>query len=314
MHSAPIPPPVPPLDAEQLLAEVNRHTDAGLRLTGRAAAGEVGAGYVAWPDGRHGVLTRSGAPVSELRKTQAVLERVAAVGIPSPHYQQIVDLGEQRAIIQQRLPGSSPERVDAGLVVQLVDLVETLRGLSGTGSVAPEVNLHLTSSGPGFCVHETLSGYDARSRRLLGRIREIGRDAPPEHGDDLVHLDFHPANVLVDDAGRISGLVDWDGIGRGDRRFALVTLTFDLSFGIAHRDGYRALDPADLAPVLDGLAAAPVERVRRWWASMSLRQVDWTIRHSYPIEVIDFYLALATRGLDRLTADRPLSSSELFPA
>ena len=48
------------------------------------------------------------------------------------------------------------------------------------------------------------------ARRLLAQVRDIGRSLPgPMRGDDLVHLDFHPGNVLVDDTGDITGVIDW---------------------------------------------------------------------------------------------------------
>ena len=56
----------------------------------------------------------------------------------------------------------------------------------------------------------------------------IGRDHR-DHlaGTDAVHGDFHHENLLTRD-GRITGVIDWDGAGRGDRRFDLVTLRFGL--------------------------------------------------------------------------------------
>jgi aminoglycoside phosphotransferase (APT) family kinase protein len=125
-----------------------------------------------------------------------------------------------------------------------------------------------------------------------------------------VHLDFHPGNVLVED-GQITGLVDWDGLGRGDRRFAAVTLLFDLGHGAAFRPGYRAVDEEAVAPVLDLLADAPAVAVRRWWAHMGLRLVDWTIRHGYTEAEIDYYLGLTARGLDRLEAGRSIRWADL---
>ena len=216
-----------------------------------------------------------------------------------PRYQLVVDLGTDRAIIQQRLPGSVPSRIDDALVQQLAEVVESWADL---GHGAPELDLYLSSSGPGFCVHETLAGYDDRSRRLLQRVREIGRSAGFEQGEDLVHLDFHPANVLVVD-GRVTGVIDWDGIGHGDRRAAYVTLIFDLSFGARFRPAYDGLGDAGWTAVLARLTEAPVEPIRRWWAHLALRQVDWTIRHGYPTEVIDFYLDLGPGGLDVLEAE-----------
>ncbi len=47
-------------------------------------------------------------------------------------------------------------------------------------------------------------------------------------GDDVVHLDFHPGNLLASN-GIITGVVDWDGAARGHRAFDLVTLRFGLN-------------------------------------------------------------------------------------
>ncbi|MGW0231485.1 hypothetical protein ACWDWO_24520 [Actinopolymorpha singaporensis] len=79
--------------------------------------------------------------------------------------------------------------------------------------------------------HDLLVDYDTRTRRMLDLIREAGRDGPDElTGDDLVHPDYTPLNVLFDQAGQISGIVDWNGgVARGDRHFALVGLRADLT-------------------------------------------------------------------------------------
>jgi hypothetical protein len=305
-----IPDRVPRLDPAGLIAAVNDRTGAGLRLAGLADRGEVGAAYVEWPDGRTGVLTRSAAPVEAIERTGRLLAGAAGARLPVPTYQKIVDLGTERVIIQERLPGAPPDNVDNRLVGALLDLLERFAGM-GQGAV--DLELYLSSSGPGFCLHETLAGHDGRSRRLLDRIREIGREhraVEREPGNDLVHLDFHPANVLVD-RGRVTGVIDWDGVARADRRFALVTLSFDLSIRLRMGVECRGLDRTGVAQVVDRLASAPVDEVRRWWAHMSLRQVDWTIRHGYPGAVVDWYETIAERGLDRLAAGRPVSCRDL---
>src|SRR5581483_7339599 len=114
-----------------------------------------------------------------------------------------------------------------------------------------------------------------------------GLDADELPGDDLVHVDFHPGNVLVD-GGRISGVVDWDGAGRGDRHLDLVTLRYDLEL--------RA--PA-LAARLDGYlrARVPADVLRLCWAHMGIRLVDWAIRHDTAADV-ERWLRVAERGYD----------------
>src|SRR2546421_11976934 len=82
-----LPPPVPKLDARQLLDDVNRATGAGLRFVGQAAAGQVGAAFVRWPDGRDGVLTRGAGTIGDLRRTATTLDAARRRGLPVPRYQ-----------------------------------------------------------------------------------------------------------------------------------------------------------------------------------------------------------------------------------
>ncbi|MFF0344100.1 phosphotransferase [Kribbella sp. NPDC004875] len=269
-----VPLPVPKLDARQLLLEVNRSTGAGLEFTGHAAAGEVGAAFVRWPDGRDGVLTRGSGSLTELRRTAEVLEEARGRGLPVPEYQLLAEVPDGVGVVQERLPGRPPTTVDRALLESMITLADRFTGLAPD---LPVPSLHLLESGPGFCLHESLQRYDDRSRKLLGWVHEVGRAETTEMtGDDLVHLDFHTGNVLVDDAGTITGIVDWDGIGRGDRRFGLVTLRFD---------AHVAVPDADLAwfdEHLDRVLAPDV--LRLYWAHMSLRLVDWSIRHHTPAD------------------------------
>lgn len=282
-----VPPPVPKLDARKLLREVNRTTGAGLEFVGQAADGQVGAGFVRWPDGRDAVLTRGSGGIDELRRTAEVLAKARALGLPVPDYQLLADVGEAVGIVQERLPGRPPEQVDRKLLEAMIALVDRFAGIA---PALPAPPLYLLESGPGFCLHESLERYDDSTRRLLGWIHEVGRTEPGEMtGDDLVHLDFHTANVLVDDTGNLTGIVDWDGIGRGDRLFGLVTLRFDAHVRMPGADlGWfdelleDRLSPSDL---------------RRYWAHMTLRQVDWSIRHHTPADVM-LWLAFVDARID----------------
>ena len=102
-----------------------------------------------------------------------------------------------------------------------------------------------------------------------------------------MHGDFHHENLLIRD-GRITGVIDWDGAGRGDRRFDLVTLRFGL-----RPDNSTAGARARLDAILD---AMPDEVLRPAWAHMSLRMADWAIRHFSPADV-PYWLDLAETRL-----------------
>ena len=272
------------LDARQLLREVNQATGAGLEFLGQAAAGQVGAAFVRWPDGRDGVLTRGFGSLDDLRRTAEVLEAARRGGLPVPQYQLLADLPDGVGVVQERLPGRPPETVDRTLLESLIKLTERFTGLAPD---LPVPSMYLLDSGPGFCLHESLQRYDDRTRRLLDWIHEVGRDEPSGMiGDDLVHLDFHTGNVLTD-AGGITGIVDWDGIGRGDRLFALVTLRFD---------AHVRLPDADLT-WFDELLETTLEPavLRLYWAHMSLRLVDWSIRHHTSADTADWLDFAETR-------------------
>ncbi len=267
--------------------------DARLTLVGRAPGGQVGAAYVRWPDGRDGVLTWLPEPVraEAVRRTAEILALARASGLPVPAYDLVAELPGALAIVQERIPGRAPTRATRKVVEAMVGLVNGFTGLLAARPDVEAPDLHLRASGPGFSLHRPLELYDDRTRRLLGWVREVGAAAPARmSGPDLVHLDFHPGNVLVDGSGAITGIVDWDGIGRGDRLFGLVTLRF----AVTNMNG-GAATARWLDGVLEDMLAPDL--LRTYWAAMSMREVDWAIRHHTPADV-ERVLDLAETRMD----------------
>jgi aminoglycoside phosphotransferase (APT) family kinase protein len=179
----------------------------------------------------------------------------------------------------------------------MIGLTDRAGGLLAGRADVPAVQLYLLRSGPGFCVHQSLAQYDGRTRMLLDLVRRIGSEhATTLAGDDLVHADFRPGNVLVDRTGAITGVVGWDGAGRGDRRFDLVTLRFDMALPGADQRERSARQAAArwLDARLDDLLDPALLRV--YWAHMSLRLVDRAIRHHGPDDV-DRWLTVAAARL-----------------
>jgi aminoglycoside phosphotransferase (APT) family kinase protein len=153
----------------------------------------------------------------------------------------------------------------------MIEVNQRCRGILAGRDDLPGASLYLRADGPGYCLHEPLARYDRRTARLLAAVEEIGARVPGHlAGDDLVHFDFHPENVLADAAGTVTGVVDWDGASRGDGYLDLYTLRFDLARRAPDLGRWLAGPLRDAAP--DDVAAA-------CWAHMSLRLVDWSIRH-----------------------------------
>lgn len=269
------------IDAPRLLERIAEITGVQLVLEGPAPGGEVGAAYVRWPDGRRSVLTEGRA------RTGPLLDLARAAGVPTARYELSAHIDGARIVVQQRLPGAPPTTVDAALVHAMIALNLRLTGLLTSYPAMPPLDLYLDHDGPGFCLHDPLRDHSKRAARLLDWVHDVGAHPPDLDGTDLVHLDYHPGNVLVS-SGRISGVIDWDGAGRGDRRLDLVTLRFDLGWRAPHLTG----------PVDERLDAVEPDRLRAFWAHMSLRQVDWSIRH-HDDATVDRWLTIAESGMRR---------------
>jgi phosphotransferase family enzyme len=287
----------PRLDAAHLIERLNADTGAGLELVALADRGDSGgAAHVRWPDGRPGVLTAAAGPPGAVRDTARILDVVRSRGIPVPRIDLVAAVDGATILVQERLSGRPPSRITRATVDAAAGMVERFAGLLADHPGVANPDLHLRETGHELCRHDTLAGYDDRSRRLLDRIRALGAAGGDRMtGDDLVHLDFTPGNVLFDEYGAVTGVVDWhghNGLARGDRRFGLVTLRFDLAWGAALDPEYPPVEPAALERLDDLLDAIEPATLQRYWAHMSLRMVDWTIRRHGPRDV-DHQLAFA---------------------
>jgi hypothetical protein len=267
------------LDAPRVVDRIADITGVRFVIEGPCPGGEVGAAYVRWPDGRRSVLSEGRT------RTGPLVDRARAAGVPTARHELVAHVDGVRVIVQERLPGRPPTTLDADLVAQMIAVTDRLAGLLAADPGPRPVPLHLLTDGPGFCLHEPLAAYDRRTARLLRRIHEIGAAGSAMIGDDLVHLDFQPGNVLQA-GGRLTGVVDWDGATRGDRHFDLTTLRFYLTGQAPHLVG----------PVDDRLAGISAHRRAAYWAHMSLRQVDWSIRH-HDAAAVAHWLTVAESGL-----------------
>ncbi|WP_250037575.1 phosphotransferase [Paractinoplanes maris] len=267
------------LDAPRIIERIADITGVQLILEGPAPGGEVGAAYVRWPDGRRSVLTEGRS------RSGPLVDRARRAGVPTARHELAAHVDGARVIVQQRLPGTPPAAVDAHLVRQMLALNDRLAGILVDDPAPKPADLYLTGDGPGFCLHEPLAGHSTRSAALLERIHAVGAaNGSAMVGDDLVHFDFHPGNVLVDD-GHVTGLIDWDGAARGDRHFDLVTLRFWLT-----GRGDDLTTPIDRR-----LDAVSPRRRDTYWAHVSLRMVDWSIRH-HDDTAVEHWLTVAESG------------------
>jgi len=121
--------------------------------------------------------------------------------------------------VQERLPGSPPSAVTPTVIDAIIQLNERFAHVLHDRPDVPLLSLCLTVSGDPYPRHEVLAAHSDRSRRVLEAIQGNRRAAPEElAGDDLLHVDLTSSNILFDQTGTITGVVDWNlGAYRGDR-------------------------------------------------------------------------------------------------
>jgi hypothetical protein len=279
------------LDAARVLAQLEEQTGVPLTFERPCPGGEVGAAFVRWASGRRSVLKwRPDTQLSALEAGPlAVTEAARVAGLPAPATELAVQLGPAIATVQELLPGAPIRKLDDHGLTQALSFNQLQVGLLADRPDIPELDLYLDTDGPGFCLHGPLRAHNRRTARLDAWVTAVAAAHPgPLRGVDAVHTDYHPGNFLALD-GTITGVIDWDGAGRGDRRFDLVTLRFGVH---AEQPDQRVVDRLDA--VLDEI---PADVVRPLWAHMSLRQVDWAIRHHAEADVTR-WLDLAERRIN----------------
>jgi len=219
-------------------------------------------------------------------------------GYPAPEYVGVGQSGGSVFTVQRRLPGQPLHRgpgmppaaeLFAVVLPALLTAIELQRD---AGDLAcppwPAWLLDtIETGGNGYCLHATMR-QTADTAALLRHLQTLARRNRRDdvRTRDVVHFDMNPANILH--AGeRLSGVVDWnipfDGAGQGDRGFDVATLLF-YTYDIEQtRDALweRALQ-------LSGLAWTTV-----YLCHLSLRQAEWSRRHSPGTADDDRFMAIA---------------------
>ncbi|MFZ0666361.1 MAG: phosphotransferase [Acidimicrobiales bacterium] len=280
-------------DAAELTAEqaVSLLTDASgdqYALVGRLSGGETGAHEVIGPAGRRFVVKWDSKPRSQIVRGEAVVlsERLRAeAGWPVP-LQTVVDIQGVRLVLQEFMPGRPVTELSHLLVDELLELHDRRLGLARAEDPVhwPFALIEtLTTGGESYCLHSSLRDYDVRSRSLVARIEAFGHsiEASDLDGNDIVHWDLHPGNMLMD-GGALSAIVDTDFAVVGDARFDLVMLAVT-SLTVPCDEEVRSSLFAAAFDHLDEI------RTQAYLAHLFLRFLDWPIRKGRPDE-IEFWL------------------------
>jgi hypothetical protein len=282
-------------DAAAAVASLAAWTGEDYRFVGRLTGGETGAHEIRGPDGARLVVKWDDEPDSQSSRRQSValtrrLHDEARWPVP---LQWTVDVGDRLYVLQELLPGTPVERLNHGIVDELLALHERRLGLGA--ETAPTAGAHLVDTlvagGNDYCLHAPLREHDERTAALLARIEAFGRGLRPEQfpADDIIHWDLHCGNLLEVD-GQLTAVIDNDFVTVGDAAFDLVCIAMsavDTPCDPGVEDRLVAAAFADLDPL----------RRNAYAGHLVVRILDWAIRKHRPDEV-ELWLTQAGRFFD----------------
>jgi aminoglycoside phosphotransferase len=139
-------------------------------------------------------------------------------------------------VLEAQMHGNRVVRVSVALCQQLLALLATAP--SNTSDIPPPVttwvafleqslhdDLPLSPCRPRALERTTLG------RQFLARARRTFAAARPAlaAANDIIHGDFSAGNILCDDAGSLTAVLDWQHGGIGHRGFDLIDLEWDLA-------------------------------------------------------------------------------------
>jgi thiamine kinase-like enzyme len=207
--------------------------------------------------------------------------------------QSVVDAQGIRFVIQEFMPGATCDELDDNVVMQLLDLHDRRLDLAEPGDPVhwPKALFKtLTVGGEKYCLHSSLRDHDQRTRSLIGRIEKFGGsiDELAMTGNDIVHWDLHPGNLLID-GGSLVAIVDTDFAVVGDAHFDLVTLALN-SLRIPCSPRVKSLLSSVAFEELDDV------RTQTYLAHHFVRYLDWTIS-KHRSDEIEFWLKCAEEML-----------------
>lgn len=263
-------------------------------LVGRLEGGTSGAWRVRHSSGAELVIKT--APVAAAEHYRLLCERVDRlrdVGYPAPRHV-LCGVGDVLVLAQELLPGAADPQITPRLANQLLALGHRASGLGASDPSAStastefrhRIRRSLLTGLDGYCEHASLEAHSDATRAILQRSRRLGAalDADQLPADDLIHGDFHTANLLaLDDS--LSGVVDWESVTVGDWLFDLARLTFTAM----RRPDAEALRQL-WAPLLD---PAVRFRAEAYTAHTAIIVIDWRLTRREP-GAADYAIRAAT--------------------
>ncbi len=172
----------------------------------------------------------AGLSLERVRRAVDLAGRLRADDYPIPEYWDIGAVDGRVYSLQAHCPGEVPERLTLAQAQRMVELWHRHAAAAPTPGSWPAFALHALREGAadGPIDQAAVRAAGPGAAALADEVVAVGErtDVACLRSGDIVHGDFHHRNLLVDAAGGVTAIFDWEGAHPGDARLDLATLAF----------------------------------------------------------------------------------------
>jgi aminoglycoside phosphotransferase len=218
---------------EEALEIISREAHLEFALNNEYAGGQdSGAFRVASPTGNKAVLKLNRNPVwvNQIQRAKAATTHLAALGYPVARYLFVGSTDRGTYSLQSALPGL-PASPTVPVVQRLIELIElqkdqAISEVQGQDWVWYIMDVVFRGEWGNV---RALMQFNAETSTLVSGVETLvrGLDNTALPKTDLVHGDMGIGQVLIE-GGQVTGVVDWDQVGYGDRTQDLVSLWYSV--------------------------------------------------------------------------------------
>jgi len=222
------------MSPDQALEYINAAKHTGYTVAGQFSGGQdQGAFRVTNTDGGTAVLKLSKNPQwkAQIDRAKAATDHLRPLGYPVPTYLYVDATAGGTFWLENELPGLGVDQPTPEQVQKLIALIDLQKGQTISEVQGQDWGWYVTSvvfRGESGLVR-VLMQYSRDTSALAAQIEglALGLDSKVLPNTDLVHGDFNIGQVLGQ-ANDVSGVLDWDQAGYGDRTLDYVGLWFSL--------------------------------------------------------------------------------------
>lgn len=243
----------------ELVDAINRDHRTTYTLIGKMERGVNGAYLVRCADGVQHILKLVSADdvTDQISRSARCAAAVNSPTSRTPRYEQVAFTpGFGSWYVQEFLPGTPAPWPSRPLIDQMVSLNDrqASRCVDSGINWSHRVLDSLFRDSQGWQKRIAEFGADgvALVQAVRSRVEQYADFSPT--GADIVHGDFQHYNALADgENDRLTGYVDWEGAGCGDRAIDLARLLYDVF--VAEAELNYTLDPGSIAMLQERIEA-----------------------------------------------------------